>query len=136
MSYMSEDKIASIVDRVVSRLKRETVHLRILTLGYDPSGNPPYGCGPSQNERCQLALRLRVTVCVREAALVGVFLNVDSAAAAQEAFVACSMMGLRARHRIIDEVHTKYLHVENWRMAVRKLGSGVGQKLIKNRRCR
>ena len=50
MSYMSEDKIASIVDRVVSRLQTgdrsapENPNPRLRPAQV----NPPYGCGPTK----------------------------------------------------------------------------------------
>ena len=140
MPYMSEDKIASIVDRVVSRLKTgdSSVPENPNPKLRPAQVNPPYGCGPtSKRESPTRVAPAGYGQKSRGGLGRGVFADVNSAvAAAQEAFVAYSMLGLQARYRIVDEVRRECRqHVEKLaQMAVQETGLGrVDQKLIKNR---
>jgi acyl-CoA reductase-like NAD-dependent aldehyde dehydrogenase len=137
---MSEDKLASIVDRVVSRLKTgdQSVPENPNPKLRPAQVNPPYGCGPASKRE----VPTRVAPAgygqrSRGGLGRGVFADVNSAvAAAQEAFVAYSMLGLQARYRIVDEVRRECRqHVEKLaQMAVQETGLGrIDQKIIKNR---
>ena len=138
MAYVSEDKIASIVERVVTRLQagEERVPLNPNPRPRPAEVNPPYGCGP-RSERPTRTGPAPYSGATRGSLGKGVFADIDSAvAAAREAFMQYSMMGLSARHRIIDEVRREcHQHVERMAQdAVKETGLGrVDQKLIKNR---
>ncbi|MEC9466576.1 MAG: aldehyde dehydrogenase family protein [Myxococcota bacterium] len=138
MAYVSEDKIASIVERVVTRLQagEKRVPLNPNPRPRPAEVNPPYGCGPRADRPTRTG-PAPYRGSARGSLGKGVFADIDSAvAAAREAFMQYSMMGLAARHRIIDEVRREcHQHVERMAQdAVKETGLGrVDQKLIKNR---
>ena len=138
MAYVSEDKIASIVERVVTRLQagEQRVPLNPNPRPRPAEVNPPYGCGP-RSDRPVRTGPAPYSGATRGSLGKGVFADIDSAvAAAREAYMQYSMMGLSARHRIIDEVRREcHQHVERMAQdAVKETGLGrVDQKLIKNR---
>lgn len=142
MAYLSEDKIASIVERVVSRL--EAGQAKVPLRGAPAAVNPPYGCGPAAKttpvERAVTPTTGRDSVSAAVAsgrAGRGVFNDVDSAvAAAQKAFAQYSAMGLNARYRIIAQMravaHANVQKISEDAVAETGLGR-VDQKIIKNR---
>lgn len=140
MAYLSEDKIASIVERVVSRLQNGATEVPLRETPPPPHAvpavvNAPYGCGPTGRTGGSPGPRPGAS----SAGSVGrgVFRDVDSAvAAAQQAFVQFVQMGLNARYRIIAEMRAAaHQHVQKISEdAVRETSLGrVDQKIIKNR---
>jgi aldehyde dehydrogenase len=128
--YLSEDKLSSIVDRVVARLQQGGSQPK-LERQAPAAVNPPYGCGPLN--------RVKPSVPAPSGSSLGwgVFADVDSAvAAAREAFVQFSTLGLQTRYKVVAEMRREaHLHVETMSEdAVRETGLGrVDQKIIKNR---
>ncbi len=126
MPYLSEDKIASIVERVVSRLKsgEQGVPVRPTpTVSPRPIQRP---AAPAPNGNPSRASGNR-----------GIFNDIDSAvAAAGEAFRQFQSVSLQTRYQIIAEMrreshqHVQYLSDE----AVKETGLGrADQKVSKNR---
>lgn len=131
MAYLSEDRIASIVDRVVARLERGPQAAPQAERPAPAVVSPPYGCGPKTTER--YVPRSSGTGAGQR----GVFADMDAAVtAATEAFRRYSTLGLTARNRIITEMR-KECHRHLQKLAedtVRETGLGrVDQKVIKNR---
>ncbi|MEE2961095.1 MAG: aldehyde dehydrogenase family protein [Myxococcota bacterium] len=144
---MSEDKIASIVERVVSRLDQGGIgnlgrrsvspatptQVSSLVSSVTPAQvNPPHGCGPRSGDSANRRQNYGRGELGR-----GVFSDIDSAVvAAREAFVSYSGLGLGARYRIVDEIRRECRkHVDELaRLAVDETGLGrFDQKQIKNR---
>ncbi|MEK7704835.1 MAG: aldehyde dehydrogenase, partial [Myxococcota bacterium] len=128
MAYLSEDKIAAIVEQVVAKLQQDPTPARAEV-------QPPYGCDPRRSMRPEAPVASRTQHTERGEA--GVFVDLDAAvAAAREAFVRYVAMGLEARYRVIAAMREETSrHVETLaRMAVEETGLGrVDQKIIKNR---
>src|SRR5512133_1766014 len=101
MAYVSEDKIAAIVEKVMAKLaqgERPAVNLR----GAPAPVDPPYGCDPTKRDAR--------TARVPEAAPArrgrdlgrGVFIDLDEAVtAARSAFATMQTLGLAKRYEII-----------------------------------
>ncbi len=126
MPYLSEDKIAAIVDRVVSRLQagESRVPLR---------SPPPSARAEERRDRAPWS-----PPAASRGAQVGrgVFADLDSAvAAAREAFGRFAAMGLRARYDVIAEMRAGARRATDTlsRMAVDETGLGrYDHKLKKN----
>lgn len=137
MPYLSEDKIAAIVDRVVNRLGQADATSPMRTA--PAAVSPPYGCDPMKRHESPRPTtgRLPGPVAGRNRVGRGVFTDIDAAmAAAREAFIRLSGMGLQARYRIIAEIRREaHAQVDTIsKMAVDETGLGrVDQKVIKNR---
>ena len=136
MAYLSEDKISSIVQRVVSRLGAVEGTSPMRTAPAPVS--PPYGCGPRERPRGAETPVRAPSATLRSPNLGrGVFADIDAAmAAARQAFVALSAAGLDTRRRVIAAMRQEARrHVEAVsKMAVEETGLGrVDQKIIKNR---
>ena len=133
---LSEDKIATIVDRVVQRLDTGEPARRSEPATLSPSAE----CGPKRNQPSRFddpPIRTPLTSRGASRGARGVFQTVDeaisAAAKAQRALVA---LGLEARKQIITEIRSEcHRHVEKMaKDAVSETGLGrVDQKLIKNR---
>lgn len=125
---LSEDQIASIVDRVVARLERPQAAVVA----------PPLDCGPSQP---QPPLTSTAQSRARSGAIPelgrGVFGDIDAAvAAAQRAFVVFAGLGLKRRYAIIAAMrNAAHKAVDKMSSdAVSETGLGrVDQKVAKNR---
>ncbi|MBI3178035.1 MAG: aldehyde dehydrogenase, partial [Deltaproteobacteria bacterium] len=137
MPYMSEDKIASIVERVVARLKDGEPRVSLRTVAAEVS--PQFGCPPMGRSRASEA-ETRPRFAGPSAVRVGsrgVFSDMDQAVeAARQAFLRLSTLGLEARYRIIAEMRKEaHRHVDTMsKAAVDETGLGrVDQKVIKNR---
>ncbi len=141
MPYLSEDKIASIVERVVGRLSDDTSG----ALPVAPVA-PPLGCSPTRVESRNSSLGEQSKgQAVASGFLArggrggrnGVFKDIDSAvAAAKAAFSDFCQKSLETRFRVIEEIRKECLtHVERFsRDAVEETGLGrYDQKLIKNK---
>ncbi len=126
MPYLSEDKIASIVERVVSRLGRGETQV-------------PLGVGQLQPKPMPAATQAwsRPATPAKGAVGRGVFAGLDDAvAAAQAAYQRYRTLGLQARYQIIDEIRKEATrHIDTMaRMAVDETGLGrVEHKVKKNR---
>ena len=133
MPYLSEDKLASIVERVVSRL--QTGDTAPVGRPAPAAVNPPYGCAPTAPRPTSGSSRPSGSASGGLGR--GVFADVDSAVrAAREAFIRLSSLGLEARYRIVAEMRREaHAHVETMANdAVRETSLGrVDQKIIKNR---
>lgn len=131
MPYLSEDRIASIVERVASRLSAGESAVPLHSAPAQVS--PPLGCGPGRGSGPPPVPR---NPHPGGAVGKGVFTDLDGAvAAARDAFVRYSMMGLQARYRVVEAMRTEARrHVEAIsKMAVEETGLGrVDQKIIKN----
>ncbi len=131
MPYLSEDKISSIVDKVVARLEgNSSAGARIPVAPV----NPPYGCGPTkESPRPSRATGGGQGVGRGK---LGVFRDLEEAvAAAQAAFAQFSAGGLELRYRVIAEMRAEaHRHIEEIsRMAVEETGLGrYDQKINKN----
>ena len=139
MAYLSEDKISSIVERVVSRLQTGETRVPIDKPVRPATVNPPYGCGPTGPGR-HVPSRAPVATLntpSRSGLGKGIFTDIGSAvAAATQAFEAYSAMGLEARYRIIEAIRQEAReHVGSMaKQAVDETGLGrIDQKEIKNR---
>lgn len=139
MPYLSEDKIASIVERVVDRLGPDGS-----TKPAPAPVNPPFGCSPTRVQPRDSAPVVRQSARAMGRVASGhrgrgrgVFTDIDAAvAAATEAFHAFSRMPLETRYRVIDEIRKECTaNVERFaKDAVEETGLGrYDQKLIKNR---
>ncbi len=140
MPYLSEDKIASIVERVVGRLSDDKPRKPA-----PASVNPPFGCAPTQTpprkpEPIVSKTRANSTGFVGERSRGmgrGVFGDIDSAvAAATQAFRVFSQTSLETRYRMIEEIRKDCRHhVERLaKDALEETGLGrYDQKLMKNR---
>ncbi|MCK5689803.1 hypothetical protein KAI87_11065, partial [Myxococcota bacterium] len=136
MPYLSEDRIASVVERVVSRLQDGATPA---SLGFQPEppkrpASPPVASRPESRTS---APRTYGTAGRQVGGMgKGVFATLDEAAnAAREAFNKFRMVGLQARHKIIDEMRRESrLHVEAMsQMALDETGLGrYEHKLLKN----
>jgi len=133
MAYLSEDKIASIVDRVVSRLQDN-----------DGGGAKRAPYAPKAESRPSVRAESSSSGVAsasagrnRETGLRGVFLNLDEAIAANRvAYQQFSSLGLQARYAIIAAMRREaHQHVDAIsKMAHEETGLGrVDQKVIKNR---
>ena len=137
MSGISEDKIATIVDRVVHRLNANEPSRRPAPATVAPSGEcGPKRTSPSRFDDAPIRAPQRAVSSSSRAGL-GVFGTIDeamkAAAVAQRALVA---LGLETRKRIIAEIRAEcHRHVQKMADdAVAETGLGrVDQKLIKNR---
>jgi len=132
MPYVSEDKIASIVERVVSRL--QAGESRVPVRNAPAAVNPPFGCKPTgPGARAPMP----ASTSRGRSGARGVFVNMDDAvAAAREAFVQLQILGLEVRKRIIANIREHcHRHVDYMaKAAVEETGLGrVDQKIIKNR---
>lgn len=133
---LSEDKIATIVDRVVQRLDTNDPVRRLDAAPLSPSDE----CGPKRTKPSRFddpPIRTPIANRGMGRGGKGVFHSIDeaidAAGKAQRALVA---LGLEARKRIIDEIRVEcHRHVEKMaKDAVTETGLGrVDQKLIKNR---
>ncbi|MFC1610960.1 aldehyde dehydrogenase family protein [Myxococcota bacterium] len=127
MPYLSEDKIASIVERVVTRLQQ----------GESRSSVPP-SANPSGKAVSRPSVpRWSPPAAARGANLGrGIFGDLDSAvAAARDAFVRYAAMGLQVRHSVVAEMRREARrHVDTIsKMAVDETGLGrVEHKIKKN----
>lgn len=134
MPYISEDKLAAIVERVVERLQQGDTQVPLR--GPAPAVvNPPYGCDPMRRHGAPHA---HAPAAAGPGDLGrGVFSDLERAvSAAQRAFQQFSALGLKARYRVIEEMRREATrHIETMaRMAVEETGLGrVDQKIIKNR---
>lgn len=131
MPYLSEDKIAAIVEKVVSRMQASPAIA-------PAEVNPPYGCDPLKRERGNEAAAVPTSwVPAKGAVARGVFSDLDAAVqAARQAFVQLSQGGLQLRYKIITEMRREcHKHLETMaKMAVEETGLGrFDQKVIKNR---
>ncbi len=145
MTVLSEDKIASIVDRVVDRLARTSPGVPPASKPIAAPINPPYGCAPSQGRsrvtEGQRTAHQNASKHARAGGIPelgrGVFADMDKAvAAAQQAFVSYSMMGLQRRYDIIAAMRSAARRVVDKMSsdAVQETGLGrVDQKVAKNR---
>jgi aldehyde dehydrogenase len=130
MPYLSEDKIASIVDRVVARLGNGDGG-RAVRDGSAGSANSR-GWSVSTAPASTLKTSRRSDVGLR-----GVFADLDEAVkAAQAAFQRYSLMGLQTRYQVIAAMRREATrHIEAMaKAAFEETGLGrVDQKVIKNR---
>lgn len=136
MAYVSEDKIAAIVEKVMAKLalgERPAVNLRNAPAAVDP----PYGCDPTRRDAH--TARAPEPVALRRGRDLGrgVFVDLDLAVtAARSAFATLQTLGLAKRYEIIAamraESHRQVDAIS--RLAVTETGLGrVDQKVIKNR---
>ncbi len=139
MPYLSEDKIAAIVEKVMSRLAQGDSAVRLRN---PPAPvNPPYGCDPLKREGRASApsgAPPRMVARGQDPSLGrGVFADLDAAvSAARAAFQKLQTLGLNKRYEIIAAMRAEaHRHVDAIsRMAVDETGLGrVDQKVIKNR---
>lgn len=125
MAYLSEDKIAAIVEQVVAKLQQGAV-------ATGAAVTPFYGGDPGRNVRPDAP-----AMSHSDRGEGGVFVDLDAAVeAARVAFRRFVAMGLEARYRVIATMREEASrHVEAMaRMAVEETGLGrVDQKIIKNR---
>lgn len=129
MAYLSEDKLTSIVERVVARM--QAGEERVAVRPAPAPVAPRFGCGPQTKATPQPIPRGQGRLGR------GVFTDIDSAvAAAREAFTRFSTMGLQRRYAVIAEMRREaHQHVAHMaKAAVEETGLGrVDQKEIKNR---
>lgn len=142
MPYISEDKLAQIVERVVSRIQagEPGATVRPVASVRAAEVNPPLGCDPLRRGSSTGGGEARaVPMAAPRAGQVarGVFTDLDSAvAAAQQAFREYSLLGLETRYRVVAEIRAEcHRQLETIaKMAVDETGLGrVDQKIIKNR---
>src|SRR5262249_33877638 len=139
-----EDKIATIVERVVKKLAQGETAVPLK----DPPApvNPPYGCDPLKRDPLPARGGGGAALANAGGPLPkphdgrvgrGVFTALDAAvAAARAAFDKLTMLGLKARYDIVAEIRREaYKHVDAIsRMAVEETGLGrVDQKVLKNK---
>jgi acyl-CoA reductase-like NAD-dependent aldehyde dehydrogenase len=136
MPPVSEDKIAAIVEKVLSKLaagEHPAVSLRQAPAPVDP----PYGCDPLKREARPARAAAASAPSRRRDLGRGVFADLDEAVtAAREAFTTLQTLGLAKRYEIVAAMRAEsHRHVDTIsRMAVSETGLGrVDQKIIKNR---
>jgi acyl-CoA reductase-like NAD-dependent aldehyde dehydrogenase len=127
--YLSEDKITSIVERVVARLQQGETGVPLRPM--PPRSTPPATLPPAAPKRWSPPTGRR------DALERGVFADLDAAVeAAHEAFQRFAALGLKARYTIIEEVRREaHRQVDTLaKMAVDETGLGrVEHKVEKNR---
>ena len=143
MPYVPEDKIASIVEKVVARLQSGASGPGGVPgggRGVPASVDPPWGCAPPKASATSEPTRVQSRPAPRSPrgrGGLGVFDDIDQAVhAAREAFLTYQAGGLKLRYRMIAEMRAEaHRQVEKMaRDAHSETGLGrVGQKLIKNR---
>ncbi len=143
MPYLSEDKIAAIVEQVVARLAEGDKAVPLAPARIDP----PYGCDPMKKSSLvarggggahwAAAADGFVARDGTRAVGRGVYTDLDAAvSAARASHERLLELGLKVRYDIIAEMRREaHRHVEAIsKMAVEETGLGrVDQKLIKNR---